>query len=110
RFGIEQRLREVGLLRAVGFTPGRVRRGLVAEGAALAIAGAILGTLAAWAYAALLLWAMREFWQDAVGTEQLHLHASARSLATGAVAGVATALACVALTLRGLRRTSARAL
>jgi ABC-type lipoprotein release transport system permease subunit len=110
RFGVEQRLREVGLLRAVGFTPGRVRRGLVLEGAGLAALGALLGSVAAWIYAAGLLWAMRTFWVDAVGTEQLALHASARSFAIGAVAGIVTALVCIAWTLRTLRRTSARAL
>ncbi|HVR69779.1 MAG TPA: ABC transporter permease [Vicinamibacteria bacterium] len=110
RFGVEQRLREVGLLRAVGFTPGRVRRGLLWEGGALAAVGALVGTAAAWAYGAALLWALRTWWVDAVGTEQLRLHASARSLVVGALAGILTALVCIALTLRGLRRTSARAL
>lgn len=110
RFGVEQRLREVGLLRAVGFTPGRVRRGLVVEGGMLAVLGALLGTAAAWAYGAALLWAMRTWWVDAVGTEQLSLQASARSIAVGALAGILTALFCIALTLRGLKRTSTRAL
>ncbi|HEY7511484.1 MAG TPA: FtsX-like permease family protein [Vicinamibacteria bacterium] len=110
RFGVEQRTREVGLLRAVGFTPARVRRGLVLEGAALAVVGALAGTAAAWAYGAALLWAMRTFWVDAVGTDQLRLVATPASLAIGALAGILTAVGCVALTLRGLRRVSARAL
>ena len=110
RFGVEQRVREVGLLRAVGFTPARVRRGLLLEGGALAVVGALVGTAAAWGYAAGLLWALRTFWVDAVGTEELRLHASPQSLVVGAVAGILTALLCIALTLRGLRRTSARAL
>jgi hypothetical protein len=82
----------------------------VGEGAVLALAGALLGTAGAWAYAAALLWAMRTWWVDAVGTEELRLHVFAVSIATGAAAGVVTALGCIALTLRGLRRTSARAL
>ena len=110
RFGVEQRVREVGLLRAVGFTPGRVRRSLALEGAALAVLGALLGTAAAWAYGAALLWAMRTFWVDAVGTDRLQLAASPLSLAIGGVAGILTALGCVALTLRSLRRVSTRAL
>jgi ABC-type lipoprotein release transport system permease subunit len=110
RFGVEQRTREVGLLRAVGFTPGRVRRSLVLEGGALALVGALLGTAVAWGYGAALLWAMRTFWQDAIGTDRLQLVASPASLAIGAAAGVLTALGCVALTLRSLRRVSARAL
>jgi hypothetical protein len=110
RFGVEQRLREVGLLRAVGFTPGRVRRALVVEGGMLAVLGALIGTAAAWAYGAGLLWAMRTWWVDAVGTEQLTLQASARSIAVGALAGVLTALFCIVLTLRGLKQTSTRAL
>ena len=40
RLAVEQRARELGLLRAVGFSTARVRRLFLAEGLALALAGA----------------------------------------------------------------------
>ena len=40
QLGIEQRLREIGTLRAVGFPAARIRRLFVAEGLVLSIAGA----------------------------------------------------------------------
>ena len=43
KLGIEQRVREVGLLRAVGFGPARVRRLFLQEGVLLAVVGSVLG-------------------------------------------------------------------
>ncbi|MEO6239066.1 MAG: FtsX-like permease family protein, partial [Vicinamibacterales bacterium] len=54
RLGVEQRAREVGLLRAVGFSTPRVRRLFAAEGLLLALAGSILGMAGAVAYGALM--------------------------------------------------------
>jgi len=43
RLAVEQRAREVGLLRAVGFATSGVRRLFLAEGFALAVCGSVLG-------------------------------------------------------------------
>ena len=43
KLGVEQRVREVGLLRAVGFGPAQVRRQFLGEGLLLAVAGGVLG-------------------------------------------------------------------
>ncbi len=47
QLGIEQRLREIGALRAVGFPASRIRQVFVTEGLVLSILGTILGTLGA---------------------------------------------------------------
>jgi ABC-type antimicrobial peptide transport system permease subunit len=52
RLSVEQRARELGLLRAVGFSTARVRRLFLAEGLALALAGCGIGVAAALGYAA----------------------------------------------------------
>jgi hypothetical protein len=80
KLGIEQRVREVGLLRAVGFGPAAIRRLFTGEGLLLAIAGSALGVLGAVGYAAMLMLALRTWWVDAVGTTALTLHVSASSL------------------------------
>jgi len=110
RLGVEQRLREIGVLRAVGFDAARVRRVFLAEGLLLAAAGSLCGLLGAWTYAALVMRGLRTWWVGAVGTTALELHLTAGSLAAGAAGGVAAALVCVVLTLRGLRRSSVRSL
>ncbi len=47
QLGIEQRLREIGTLRAMGFAAARIRRLFVAEGSVLSIIGAVIGSVAA---------------------------------------------------------------
>jgi putative ABC transport system permease protein len=108
QLGIEQRLREIGTLRAVGFPAARIRRLFVAEGFVLSIGGTIVGSAGAVAYAAFLLYGLRTWWRGAVGTGLLTLHVSTDSLAAGAIGGMLIAWLCVILTLRSLRHASAR--
>jgi hypothetical protein len=110
RLGIEQRLRELGLLRAIGFSLARVRRGFGAEGLVLAALGAVPGAAGAALYAALMLLGLRTFWKGAVGTSHLSLHVTPLSLAIGAAGGAVAALVAIAWTLRGLERFSPRSL
>ena len=110
KLGVEQRAREVGLLRAVGFGPGAVRRQFLIEGLLLAFAGSALGTVAAVGYAAALMYALRTWWVDAVGTTSLALHVTGPSLAAGAVGGMVAAAGCIWWSLRSLSRISERSL
>jgi putative ABC transport system permease protein len=110
KLGTEQRAREVGLLQALGFRLRTVRRLLTAEGLVLAIVGSLLGIAGAVAFSGLILFGLRTWWVDAVGTRALVLHVAPLSLALGAAGGVAMALAAMAVTLRGLAAMSPRAL
>ncbi|MGH9346608.1 MAG: FtsX-like permease family protein [Vicinamibacterales bacterium] len=110
RLGVESRAREVGLLAAMGYTPNAIRSGLLAEGAVVAIVGAAIGIAGALAYSWLVMYALRTWWVDAVGTTDLALHVSPAPLATGAVIGVVAGLLFIAWSLRVLRRASARGL
>jgi putative ABC transport system permease protein len=108
QLGIGQRLREIGTLRAVGFPASKIRMLFLAEGFVLSIAGTLLGSIGAVAYAAFLLYGLKTVWRGAVGTELLTLHVSADSLIGGAIGGVLIALLCVVATLRSLKRSSPR--
>jgi putative ABC transport system permease protein len=108
RLSVEQRAREVGLLRAVGYTTARVRRLFTAEGLLLAIAGSVLGMAGAVAYGALMMTGLRTWWSGAVGTRALALHVSPASLGAGAAGAVAAAVLCIWWALRGLSRLSER--
>ena len=110
RLGVEARAREVGLLAAIGYTPRAIRGLLLAEGAILAAAGAAAGVVGAMAYSWLIMYALRTWWVDAVGTTALRVHASAAPLLAGALIGIAAGLAFVAWSLRVLRQSSARQL
>ena len=55
RLGIEQRLRQIGVLRATGYTERHLRWMLSAEAAVIALAGGVLGVAGAIAYAALVV-------------------------------------------------------
>jgi hypothetical protein len=110
RLGVEQRLREIGLLHALGFTAGRVRAVFLAEGLVLAALGSLAGVPGAYAYGWLLMKGLRTWWVGAVGTTALELHAGPWPFVFGVAGGVAAALVCIVWTLRGLRRASARSL
>src|SRR5688500_7541638 len=110
KLGIEQRLREIGTLQAIGFAASRIRTLFLTEGLLLSVIGSLLGLLGAIGYAALLMYGLRTWWVDAVGTTSLTLHISWLSLALGAVGGIGAAVICIFLTLRKIGRSSTRSL
>ena len=110
KLGIEQRLREIGTLRAVGYTAADVRSLFAREGMMLATAGSVLGVIGAVGYGELMIYGLRTWWVGAVGTTNLSLHISPLSLTLGGVGGVAVALLCIIWTLRGFALASPRSL
>ncbi|HNG28557.1 MAG TPA: ABC transporter permease [Blastocatellia bacterium] len=110
KLGIEQRLREIGLLRAIGFSTKQIRALFLREGLLLAVIGSVVGLIGAILYGWLMMFGLRTWWVGAVGTTLLKLHVSPVSLLIGAISGVVTALLCIWLTLRNLRKASPRSL
>lgn len=110
KFGIEQRLREIGTLQAIGFPRAKIRNLFLVEGVVLSFVGSLLGLLGAVAYGYVILLGLRTWWVDAVGTTQLRLHVSPLSLALGGIGGVLAAVICIAWTLRRLGKASSRSL
>ncbi len=110
KLGVEQRLREIGTLEAIGFSPGKVRNLFVSEGLILSVVGSLIGLAGAIAYGQLLMYGLRTWWVGAVGTTMLRLHVNPISLLLGGTIGVLAALVCIALTLRSLARASTRSL
>ncbi len=110
RLGLEQRQRSVGLLQAVGFSPGDVRRLLLGEAGVVALGGGLLGVAGALAYAWLMVLGLDTVWRGAVGTDRLVLRLEAPALLAGVVGGGAMALLTLFLSLRDLGRRSPRTL
>ena len=110
RLGVEQRLREIGALRALGFHKSAVRQLFWAEAGVLSLAGGLLGVAGAVGYGELIMWGLRTWWVDAVGTTLLTLHVSPAALGAGLVAGGLAAAGSIAWTLRAVERATPRAL
>ena len=110
KLGLEQRVQEIGLLRALGFDTAGIRRLFLREGALLAGLGTLLGLVGALGYTALIMLGLRTWWVDAVGTTQLRLHLSGTSLLAGGLGGILTALICIAWSLRRMVSISPRSL
>ncbi len=110
KLGVEQRLREIGLLRAVGFSIKQISSLFLREGFALASLGSVIGLIGAIAYGALMMFGLRTWWVGAVGTTMLRLSVKPQSLLIGGIAGIVTALVCIWWTLRALRSASPRSL
>jgi putative ABC transport system permease protein len=110
KLGVEQRMHEIGVLRALGFSIPKIRAMFLLEGAVLAVAGAVVGMAGALAYGEFILFGLRTWWVDAVGTKLLALHPSISALGMGAAAGIVTGLGAIAWTLRRLQPVTPRGL
>ena len=110
RLSVEQRLPQIGVLRAGGYALGQIRRLLLMEGVLIVAAGAVAGVLGAIAWAALMMYALRTWWVGAVGTTMLELHVDPMSLGIGAVGAAVAALVSIVLTVRAIGRASPRML
>jgi ABC-type lipoprotein release transport system permease subunit len=106
RFGVEQRSREIGTLRALGFSHSRVRRLFVMEGLLVAAAGSIVGAVGAIVYAWFIVAGLRTFWRGAVGTSLIRVEVTPLPVVIGAIAGLLAAL----LFTMALRRSKPREL
>ncbi len=110
KLGIEQRAKEIGILRALGFPLAKLRLLFLSEGAALATVGSLLGVWGALAYGELMVFGLRTWWVGAVGTRMLALHVAPLSLIIGGTSGVLVALASIIWMLRSLAPASPRSL
>lgn len=108
RLGIEQRVRDLGLLGAVGFTPAQVRRFMLLEGLLIAFVGGLLGLLAAVGYAGLMIYGLTHWWVDAIGTRDLILSVGPTSLIGGFAIAMAAAMISIWWALRQLNGLSLR--
>ena len=110
RLGLEQRIKEIGLLQASGFPIRLIRSFFLLEAGLLSLLGSLIGVCGSVAYAGLIMFGLRTWWQGAVGTRSLELHVSSAPLLAGSLIGSVAAALSVALTLKGLQQNSPRAM
>jgi ABC-type lipoprotein release transport system permease subunit len=102
QFGLERRATEVGTLLAVGFTPVKVRRLLLAEGAVLAAVGAALGAWGGAGYAQAMVRGLNTVWREAVAGASLVYALEPRTVAIGAAVAILITVLTMWLALRRL--------
>jgi hypothetical protein len=110
KLGVEQRLRQIGILRAAGYPMPTIRRLLLGEVLLLAVIGGLIGVAGAIAYGRLIVHGLGTWWVGAVGTSLLELHVRPATLAVGALGGMLAAVVCVVASLRSVGRMSPRSL
>src|SRR5262245_60146916 len=110
RLNVERRASEVGLLLATGWRFRTVRWLLLAEGLVISALGGLLGVIVAVAYAAAMIWLLRELWPDAAAGSFLRLHIGPISLVIGYVASIIVSAGTIFWALRCLGRVAASAL
>lgn len=110
RLGVERRGSNVGLLGAVGFSPAQIRRMFLTEGLLVVVLGGLLGILAAWGYAELMVYGLKTWWIGAIGTRYLFVYVTWQSVAIGFASSVIVAAIAVWWALRYLRQLSNREL
>ena len=84
QLSVQQRVAQIGLMEAVGFTARRARRFFVGEGVTVAFFGSILGAIAAVYFAKLMIHGLTTWWVGAIGTQFLKLDLQPIRLATAA--------------------------
>ncbi len=110
QLGIEKRAKEIGILLALGWRPGQVRRLLLGEGLAVAALGGLLGVAGGILYARAILWGLTTRWSAAVGNASLRFHVTAATLAGGGAATIVIGAAVMWLALRAQTKRPAREL
>ena len=102
RLSLQQRSAEVGLFKAAGFAPNRLRNVWLMEMLLVSVVGALIGIVLGIGYAALMIQGLTTWWVGAIERPFLTIHISWISLLAGLVSGL---LACVATIAISLRRT-----
>lgn len=110
RLGMLQRINEFGTLLAVGFSPRRVMTLAMGENSITTLIGVIVGVVGGFAYAAMVLWALKSWWVGAVTVPFLEFHASPLSIVMGGAIGWLVCMATAMGTLRFLLRLNPAAL
>jgi putative ABC transport system permease protein len=109
-FTIESRASQLGLLKAVGIDPRRMRRIIMLEAAASVLPGTIFGLAGGVLYAAIVLRVLSGNWSGAVPDMEFATEFRPQTLAAAAFGTAILALAVVWLSTRRLQRAQPREL
>lgn len=110
RLGIQQRIAQIGLLQAIGYTTGRSRWFFMSEGLVVAVLGASVGVGAAVGFAQLMIYGLTHWWVGAIGTQFLHADVQPKTLIIAAAISLLLAVIVIWQSLRVCTRRPPREL
>ena len=102
--GLDQRETQIGMLRSLGFKPGRVRVAYFIEGGTVALVGSMLGVLGGLGYTRGMIAALTSFWRDAIGDLEIAFAPTMASGISGAYGIFFVALVAMVLATRRISR------
>lgn len=105
QLGFQQRIPQMGLLFALGFTGPQIRRMVLQEMMMVASLGALVGIPLGIAYAALLVTGLESWWIDAIQTRFLQFSMTPRSLLVGATGGILASSLAIFLGIRAIAKS-----
>jgi len=105
-FGVQQRSAQVGMLSALGWRTGRIRRVLLAEGALVAVVGVAAGVPLGLAYTRGMLAALSGVWRGAVAGAAIRFHADPLTVSAAAAGSFLIAVAAMWIVLRRAARAA----
>ncbi|MEL7500406.1 MAG: ABC transporter permease [Planctomycetota bacterium] len=100
RLGLQQRVADVGLMKAVGFSNGRLRNVWLIEMLLVSLLGAILGIALGVGYAWLMIQGLSTWWVGAIAKPFLTMHVGMVSLLVGLISGLLICIITIAVSLR----------
>lgn len=110
KLGVDQRLRELGTLLALGWERRRAGWALLSEGVLVSVVGSLLGIVIGVGYAWLMITGLKTWWVGAITTPFLSLHVTWPSLAIGFFSGALVSMLTIAWSLRQVRGVATRQL
>jgi len=108
RLGVEQRVKDIGILSAIGMPSSTILRLLLVEGSIVIAVSALVGLAGAAGYAWLMLAGLRTSWSAAANAPFLSLSLSPITLSIGYVASGVVALASITKAVWDIKRCSTR--
>ena len=104
QLGVESRIKQMGLLAAVGFSQKQIFTLLLGEGFLVAIGGVIAGLFLAIGYGWLMIFGLTTWWRGAIGTSFLELSVEPASLLIGGAIALVVSLPGMWLGIRRLMK------
>ena len=110
RLGIERRAKEIGILMATGKPLRFLRRLFLVEGTLLAVLGGVAGLIGALGYGWFMVYGLRTWWREAVGSPFIELHVTGMSLLAGFLGSLTVIFFSIGLAVRYLGKSTPKTL
>lgn len=110
RFGLEQRIREIGTLRSLGFSIRTIKCLFLIEGILISALGGMVGIIGAWGFSHVAIHGLKTWWIGAVHTKDLSVHITSFPLWVGFLSGIVSASLVILFSLRMIGTSSPRTL